>query len=477
MRIFPLALLLWAAGAYSSAPIHEKYWFAVLMDGAKVGYAVNQTEQKGEVITTTQRLHIATERLGTPIEMITSGVTTETIDGRPLGFVLSEDSSGQKVLTEGFIEDGSIKLKKTVAGLSTERIIPYPKGALMLYGYGKAVEQAGLEPGRTRTFLMFEPSIQEAIEVEVEISAARTVELSDREMRLFGMRETMRLPGLELVTEHDIDEDFVPWRSRVNILGAAMSFVRCEESCAKAPNQSWEAFDDLMVPAPKFNARRTKRDALYTLRSKDGRSLEIANSSEQSARVEGAHTLVRVDADTPRRVKLSKHQRALWTLPNEWLQSQAPELRALLPKRLSKDQSKAMAQLRDVVDAHISDKNLAVGYASALETVRDRAGDCTEHALLLAALGRAAGIPTRVVNGFAFAEYYQGKRKVFVPHAWTQAYVDGAWRSFDAALGTFNAGHLAVSVGNGDPARYFGTLNFLGNLEIISIKPVAESSL
>jgi hypothetical protein len=55
---------------------------------------------------------------------------------------------------------------------------------------------------------------------------------------------------------------------------------------------------------------------------------------------------------------------------------------------------------------------------------------------------------------------------VFVPHAWAQAFVDGRWRSFDAALAGFDAGHIALAIGDGDPWRFYAGLDLLGRIEL-----------
>jgi hypothetical protein len=126
-----------------------------------------------------------------------------------------------------------------------------------------------------------------------------------------------------------------------------------------------------------------------------------------------------------------------------------------------------MKRLETRVRAHITDKSMRIGYASALETLRAREGDCTEHAVLLAALGRARGIPTRVVNGLAYASAFAGRQQVFVPHAWVQAWIGDRWASFDAALPGFDAGHIAFSAGDGDPAGFFAGVSLLGNVRIV----------
>merc|ERR1712216_24526 len=61
-------------------------------------------------------------------------------------------------------------------------------------------------------------------------------------------------------------------------------------------------------------------------------------------------------------------------------------------------------QLRETVSSHIKDKHLSTAYASASETARTGSGDCTEHAVLLAALLRARMIPSRVCHGLVYVE-------------------------------------------------------------------------
>ena len=62
---------------------------------------------------------------------------------------------------------------------------------------------------------------------------------------------------------------------------------------------------------------------------------------------------------------------------------------------------------------------------------------------------------------------------MFVPHAWVQAWVDGRWQSYDAALGRFDSGHIALGVGDGDPWRFFSGVGTLGNLQLEAVDPAA----
>ena len=73
----------------------------------------------------------------------------------------------------------------------------------------------------------------------------------------------------------------------------------------------------------------------------------------------------------------------------------------------------------------------AVAFASAAETVRSLEGDCSEHAVLCAAMARAAGMPSRVVSGLVYLPPgggLGGERGVFGYHLWAEALVGpDAW--------------------------------------------------
>lgn len=63
-----------------------------------------------------------------------------------------------------------------------------------------------------------------------------------------------------------------------------------------------------------------------------------------------------------------------------------------------------------------------------------RAGHCEDFATALAVLLRLEGIPSRVVTGFVGGERFGSRYHVRAgdAHAWTEAYLDGAWQRFDA---------------------------------------------
>ncbi len=140
----------------------------------------------------------------------------------------------------------------------------------------------------------------------------------------------------------------------------------------------------------------------------------------------------------------------------------------------SPDLQQRSERLRSAVFNHLNRKNLSSALASASEAVRTRSGDCTEHAVLLAALLRTQGIPSRVVVGLVWCERFAGASDVFGWHLWTQALIAGRWIDLDATLpaggSVFHPGHVALATtALADPAgdaAWVRLLSAIGNLRI-----------
>ena len=109
-------------------------------------------------------------------------------------------------------------------------------------------------------------------------------------------------------------------------------------------------------------------------------------------------------------------------------------------------------------------RNLAkelVDTVTALDALHERRGECQSHTYLFTAVARAAGIPTRIVNGLVYSQEYSG----FLYHAWPEVYV-GEWRALDPTFGqdVVDATHIKLTEGTQDGP--FRLMEFVGKLKI-----------
>ena len=96
---------------------------------------------------------------------------------------------------------------------------------------------------------------------------------------------------------------------------------------------------------------------------------------------------------------------------------------------------------------------------NAKDVLKTRVGDCNEHAILFAAMARAAGIPTKTVLGLM---YIDGK---FVYHAWNEVYL-GSWVAVDSTFGQFPADATHIKLIEGNLAKSAEISKVVGKLKI-----------
>jgi hypothetical protein len=469
-----LALLPITFAAHAAA---DETWMSVLLDGRKIGSMHTTRSIEGERVRTTQAMQIELERSGLKVALGTSETDEETRDGKPLRFESHTKISGIESVQVGTVgADGKFEVTTEVGGAKQTRTLAWPQGALLAEGLRLTEERHGFTPGTRYKTLAFQAENLEAVEVDSRVDKRETIDLPDGKRELVRIEQTIALGGSPTRTVSWVEADSSVRKLLVPMMGYELTMLACSKACATAPNQGSDILVRTMLAAPRALTPDERSKGMRILLSPtdtSGDALKFATTDEQqvATALDGQVELRIAPASATQR---EGKPVAADTQPNDWLQSTAPEVVKLARQGAGEAKAPAeqMQNLEDFVRKFIRTKDLSVGYASALEVAKNPEGDCTEHAVLLAALGRSLGIPTRVVDGLVYIDNYAGKSNVFVPHAWAQAWVDGHWRSYDAALQGFDTGHIALSTGSGDPWRFYAGFNTLGRVRVDAIEPL-----
>lgn len=475
------------AGFLEDAPregsTHED-WYAVTLNGQPAGWMVSrEREAAGELSTETQT-HLSLSRGGVGLKIEVAGRFIETLDGEPLS-MWSRQSTGTVPVevTYRFRED-HLELTKTQANRVSESELPLPDGEWLTPGEVSRLTTRKIAAGAERlTYRTLDPSLGP---MPVEVTTERTgeelsIEVAGTPVAATGWRQTQSLmPGVDSVLYLDGEGRLV--RSVTSLLGMEVIFTLTDRETALASQGSPELLPSTFVkPDRPIPSPRSLHRGVYEL-SVPGSSLPPALPAAGAQRVERIGDKARITVTVGEAQPAGEVDPAPYLASSAFLDHDAPAVEKLATEALEDAPEAAAARaesLRAFVHGYLTAKDLGTGFGSASEVAASRSGDCTEHSVLLAALLRAAGIPSRVVGGLLYVEEFAGGREIFGYHMWTQALVDGRWLDLDATTPEpFDATHIALTASAlGDEEGLLGASASLAavmgtlRIEVLELQP------
>ena len=473
------------AGAEKSRESETEY-FAVFMEGKKAGYARNERAVSDGKVITTSEVNLTISRAGIPLTVNMTSETVETPDGKPISFKSVQDLGLMKMEASGKMQsNGKVALVVSSVGSQQKSVIDWPEEALMAEGLRLLQESKGLKEGTEYSYTIFDPSMAISLSARTVVGTTKPVDLLGRVVNLTEIMNTISMPGMgEITSKSYVDEDFKLQKDIMPIMNINIEMVACAKEFALGKNDVVELIGKMFVdsPVPLKNLKSVESITYHLAPLADAKMTIPPNDNQQVRKSAAGKVVLTVKPlAAPAGVKFpykGNDRTALQALkPTQFVQSDHEEIIELARRAVgkAKDAAEAIDKIEAFVAEYVTDKNLSVGYASAVEVARSKQGDCTEHAVLTAALCRAVGIPAQVVTGLAYVREWRSLESGFGGHAWNQAYVGGKWIGLDAAFrGTgrsgYDAGHIALAAGNGDPGDFFSLVTTMGQFEFEKVE-------
>lgn len=436
----------------------------VKFDGKRAGWMRAWEERTGEGdaarIATKSRLEFNLARGAAKISLKLESEFIETERGEPVSMTSIQDMGLNPVVTTyTFTKDN---IEQRVKGLDRVTKHAKPEGVwLTPAAAAKYVEQRMESGAKEIVVRSMDPS-----NGPVAFTATRRV-LADETIEVFGKsvpslkcETTLDTPAIKSIEFLDAKGEML--RTTMDMGGMKFELLAAEQAVAKVPGEAPEIMARTFVKASKpIKSPRQAEKATYRLSLTTDQELgDVPDIGAQDAeRIDRSSWRVRVnakgmDAATPEEAKDPRltAATAVCDAGDSKIVDLAARSRDNAPGKDNSPEARAR-RLQRVVFDHIKNKSLGVGFASASEVVRTREGDCSEHAVLLAAALRADGIPSRVVSGLVYVEEMLGEKDVFGYHMWTEALVpaskDGqfVWLTLDATMGPMrpDATHIALA--------------------------------
>ncbi len=426
-------------------------WFEVYMGGGKAGYAHNTMSRDGDRIATAVEFQMKIGRVDKRVTLHMVQGTTETLDGKALGFQSDMDLSVMKTQMRGTILDGKVTIVTTQYGMEQTQSFDYPSGALMSWGLFREQELRGDKPGTKYTLKTYAPELRldDAVSASIEIGDQEDFTIGGKTARGQKVVVTLESPAGSYEMISWVDKNGLPVRSRVPMPGVGdMELIAVDEATALADFVPPEIFMTTVVKAGRTIDRARAEKIRYRVRARDDTvSLdsipETCNQRIISRDKHSVEMVVRKQTHSPSPGSQTPVNEE--SVPNDlrdclgsnlMMNTADPKLIELAREAAGgeKDSFALGDKLRRFVTDYVSTKSLNIGFATASEVARTKEGDCSEHGVLLAALGRICGLPSRVVVGLAYVPVLGNQDDIFGYHLWTQFFINGEWVDFDAAL-------------------------------------------
>jgi len=471
-----LSLFLVFIAPFSFASVTDTQWYALFLSGKKAGFSKTQRVVNNQVVTTTVTTQMQLTRADSQVLVKSIEESVETLTGQVLAFSSIEEEGGFKKIVTGIIRDEQLYVEIKGIGEVQYQQMPWNASALLFEGQRLLAMRQGLVAGTQYNAVHFVIAGLQAVEVHVAVNKEQNEKLINRVARLIPVTSTVHMSGTKLNMRSFVDSQQRLKKVLVPMMGSYLEVIESSKAYALSANQRSDFFNQLFVSSPsKITKAQRATPLTYSILSSHSQ-VKFSQTPEQNVAQldDGSFTvqvsmLKELQGSYPYRG--TDPQLIERLTPNAWVQNRDPRIISLAKSTVKEADSagRAAQLLENFVRDYIVDKTLSVGYASALQVLQTKRGDCTEHALLLVAMLKAVGIPARVASGVVYVEQFSNSEQVFIPHAWAQAYIDGQWVSYDAALSGFNSGHIQLAQGDGDPKNFFSLINTLGNFEITAV--------
>lgn len=439
-----------------------EFWDAAYLGSGKAGYVhtlAQEFEKNGQkLIGATIELRLTVKRFQDTIQLGMDTGTFETPEGKVAGVFMKHFLGKSKTLDIVGIVKGDMLHLTLDNNQKPMKPAPWNDKVVGIYRQQRLFQEHNLKVGDEFSYLSFEPSINLVVTTKVQAKGYEAVEL-------FGGKQKKRLLRVESrpnkiqdvqlpVMTGWLGDDLMPVRSEAEIPGLGkITLYRTTKAVALSPGTVAQVTDigtsQYVKLAKKISRPYETTSALYriTLREDDDPANAFSRDGRQQVKkVQGKAIELLVKAAASETAKGDeKEPGAEFTQSSYFINCNDSMVKAHSKKAVGTEQDSWKKALR--IEKWVHDHMKVVSHealAPADHVARTLSGDCTEFAMLTAAMCRAEGIPSRTAVGLIYGDVMQGP--VFAFHMWTEVWHGGRWVPIDATLGQGKVGatHLKI---------------------------------
>ncbi|MBS0266238.1 MAG: transglutaminase domain-containing protein [Planctomycetes bacterium] len=421
----------------------EESWQVIYIGNSRVGYvrgSSGRLERDGqEVVITDSEMSTTISRFKQTLKSKVLTHSEEAPSGDLLAFrfeMLNPPAAPTR--SSGRVVDGKLLLTTETNGKSTTKELKWDNTVKSPAFQDRLLRENPLKPGDKRVFESFDPQFGKRNTVTLKAGDYETVTLlGGKTQKLLAVTISQSVAPLITATEY-LDDKGVGLKSTVSLANMITYSVSREEALKALTGEEVDLAVSTLVKVKPIDRARNSLEAVYRISvAGDDPAKALTTGNTQAITRVTPHvidltvTSVRPPEQAP--PEAADQPGAEFLASNEYIQTDD----ALVQKHAAEavgeetDPWKQAQLMEKWVADNLKNKNFSTLLASAAEVAKTLSGDCTEHAVLLAAMCRTQQIPSRVAVGLVYVPTLSS----FGGHMWTEVYIRGVWVPLDATLG------------------------------------------
>jgi hypothetical protein len=480
--LIPLAAVVWLASTSACAELPRESWYETRLGEARAGHGheIVDVNEEGLIVTRFE-YDLRVKRLGDLVRVAMSGRFEETEEGKPVGAQLTTELADEAIRLDIEVDGSRLLMRKS--GLESEEssVVELDSELLFPQAVADLHVSRGFRPGDAYSFTSLDLDSEQVGHYSVRVLAPQTLEILGEARQLNKLVITVDLyPGVVFMEWRD--GEGVLWRDEVPRL--AMVRQRTTREVALSEEEAADIIATSLIPANVEIEKPLRVDsALYELwlRDEDVSELVVEDARQRIEGTTDRGVLLRVTRTVPEpgttaEFPMKDTDLSEYLDDNTLIQSVHPRILGVAARSAwgsDQDAWKAARQAENWVYMSIEDKGFGTAFGSALEVLDKRSGDCTEHAILLAAMARALSIPSKLVSGVL---YFHGQ---FAHHMWVEVWTGEEWYALDPTIGegSVDATHIKLAESSVQGGNIAGlSLGIMRTLNQLSIEIVEYTS-
>jgi len=448
-----------------SAANTRESWMNIYQNNRKIGFAHTRLEPQAAGYELQEKILMRINSMGM-VQDLRLQTRADLLSDLSLKRFDFEVASGQfRFSANGTVSGESLSVHTETAGAAHNVETSLKKKPYLAAAVLPALSSQRLKPGDRYSFDIFDPSTMAQSAVQAEVIGREDIQVMGQP--LAATRISMSLRGMTQTAWIGDNGDLLRERG---LLGMRLEKSSREEALNDLGTAASQDLTELASVAS--NREIPDPVALETLRVRIGGlpagGLHLRGGRQSLA--DGILTVRRESLadlpDLPREQEMAALER-VYLKPEPLIQSDHERIRSLVHSILGDaPHLTPLTRARRLVDwVHLNiEKRPVLSLPDALSTLENRMGDCNEHAMLLAALARAAGIPARIEAGLV---YLHGR---FYYHAWDLLFL-GRWITVDALFGQLPADVTHLRLVTGSMQQQLDLAGVFGKITIEILDP------